>query len=59
MVTYWRDTAQPSATRVLTVSDDDPRLVLERASEVAEAWMRGADDEPPADDEPLSWADAL
>ena len=44
MVTYWRDTAQPSNTRGLTVADDDPVVVQQGIRDALARFMR--DQEP-------------
>ena len=44
MVTYWRETAQPSDTHVLTVSDDDPVVVQQGIRDALSRFMR--DQEP-------------
>lgn len=51
MVTYWTGGGAPAGSRTKTFSDEDPRTVLEMASD----WFdrqAGALPEPEADDEP-------
>ena len=50
MITYWRDSSQPSDARILTVAGDDAEDVLGRSNERARTWMRDGAIEP--QDEP-------